>query len=271
MVGLVREADQIPAEAVPTATSTMTRALVPVTTRVLDLQHAAGNRAVGYLLRRKKDPIDKGRVSQEVEEELLGMSPEGETKVHWTSTYGFEITDDEVIGIVKLKMSVHAGVTETQASEARQGARKEFQRLLDGKFKVVETGTIYDTRRTLRLAIDWVDDADDAHAVVQLHPGPPTTSEGTDKSNWHVEEPHIVHAHETAHLFGLLDEYVESAVKGRAHAGDANVFTDNSIMGAYPTEGVTKAAMKDRHALRIAKMIYAASNRPTSNLKVEPA
>ena len=256
-------------EAVPAAAGPAPAA-APLTTRVLELQRTAGNQAVAQLLRLKKDPVNTGKVNQEVEEELLGMTAEGETKVHWTTRYGFEITGDEVIGIVKLKMNVHAGVTETQASEVRQGARKEFQRLFDGKFKVVEVGSIWDTKRTLRLAIDWVDDADEAHATVQLHPGPPTTSEGTDKSNWHVEEPHIVHAHETAHLFGLLDEYVESGVKGRDHAGDTNVFTDNSIMGAYPSEGVAKAAMKDRHALRIARMIYAASNRPTSNLKVEP-
>jgi hypothetical protein len=256
--------------AAPAATVAPAAAVAPTLERVLDLQRSAGNRAVGQLLRLKKDPVDTGTVNQEVEEDLVGITEEGETRVHWRAKYSFEVTDSEVIGIVKLRMVKGGGVTEDQASKARQGARREFQRLFDNKFRVIEPGTFYDDKRVLRLGMDWVlDESSDYHATVNLVPGKPSKSEQTDKSTWHVEEPDIVHAHETGHLFGLLDEYVDADVKGRETDTAKNVKKDHSIMGAYPTEGVSEAAMKDRHALRIAKMIYQASNRSAVGLKVE--
>jgi hypothetical protein len=39
-------------------------------------------------------------------------------------------------------------------------------------------------------------------------------------------------------------------------------------MGAYPTEGVTEAGMKDHHAERIAKLIYKAAGRDATKIKV---
>src|SRR4051794_4549948 len=216
---------------------------------LLYLQRTIGNRVVARLLSRSSS--QSGQVSQNVQEALINASGEGETTFHWTANYDFEIADDAIYGIVKLGMDVFPGVSADEAVVARQAARKEFQRLFNGKFDVIEDGFIGTTRR-LYLGMDWIVSPSDGtpHATVALAPGPPSTSEQTSRSLWHVDEPAIVHAHETAHLFGLLDEYVDLNVRDRSSTTKMGVHEDHSIMGAYPAEGVAQADMKDRHALR---------------------
>jgi len=242
----------------------------PSPERLLQLQRTIGNRGVARLLSRS--PSQAGQVSQNVEEALINPSTEGETTFHWTANYDFEITDDAIYGIVKLGMDVFPGVSSDEATTARQDARKEFQRLFNGKFDVVEDGVFGATRR-LYLGMNWILSPTDGtpHATVSLAPGPPTTSEQTSRSLWHVAEPATVHAHETAHLFGLLDEYVDLNVRDRSSTAKAGVREDHSIMGAYPTEGVSQAEMKDRHALRIAEMILKAAGKAATKLTVKRA
>jgi hypothetical protein len=258
------------ASVVPERASPASATAPPAPARLLHLQRAIGNRAVTRLLARSSSQA--GQVSEKVEEELINPSPEGETTFHWTANYDFEISDDAIYGIVKLAMNALPGVSADEATTARQEARKEFQRLFNGRFDVVEDGLI-DTTRRLYLGMDWVLSPSDGtpHATVALAPGPPTTSEQTSRSLWHVAEPAIVHAHETAHLFGLLDEYVDVNVKDRSSTSKMGVHEDHSIMGAYPTEGVERAEMKDRHALRIAQMIWRAAGRTARKLRVKRA
>jgi hypothetical protein len=242
----------------------------PSPERLLQLQRTIGNRGVARLLSRS--PSQTGQVSQNVEEALIKPSADGETTFHWTANYDFEITDDAIYGIVKLGMDVFPGVSPDEATAARQDARKEFQRLFNGKFDVVEDGLFGATRR-LYLGMDWILSPTDGtpHATVSLAPGAPATSEQTSRSLWHVAEPATVHAHETAHLFGLLDEYVDLNVRDRSSTAKTGVREDHSIMGAYPTEGVSQAEMKDRHALRIAQMIFKAAGKAATKLTVKRA
>jgi hypothetical protein len=245
-------------------------ATTPIAERLLYLQRTIGNRVVARLLKGSSSQV--GQVSEKIEEALINPSPEGETTFHWTANYDFEITDDAIYGIVKLGMNVFPGVSDDEAVTARQEARKEFQRLFNGKFDVVEDGLLGTTRR-LYLGMDWMLSHSDGtpHATVALATGPPSTSEQTSRSLWHVAEPAIVHAHETAHLFGLLDEYVDLNVRDRSSTTKMGVHEDHSIMGAYPSEGVSQAEMKDRHALRIAQMIFRAAGRAASKLTVKRA
>jgi hypothetical protein len=242
----------------------------PSPARLLQLQRTIGNRGVARLLSRS--PSQAGKVSQNVEEALINPSAEGESTFHWTANYDFEISDDAIYGIVNLGMDVFPGVSPAEATTARQEARKEFQRLFNGKFDVVEDGLLGATRR-LYLGMDWMLSPTDGtpHATVSLAAGPPTTSEQTSRSLWHVAEPATVHAHETAHLFGLLDEYVDVNVRDRNSTAKTGVREDHSIMGAYPLEGVTQAEMKDRHALRIAQMIFKAAGKGATKLTVKRA
>jgi hypothetical protein len=256
------------APAVPTGSPRNTRG--PSPERLLQLQRTIGNRGVARLLSRS--PSQAGQVSQNVEEALINPSAEGESTFHWTANYDFEISDDAIYGIVKLGMDVFPGVSSDEATTARQEARKEFQRLFNGKFDVVEDGLFGATRR-LYLGMNWILSPTEGapHATVALAPGSPSTSEQTSRSVWHVAEPATVHAHETAHLFGLLDEYVDLNVRDRSSTAKAGVREDHSIMGAYPVEGVTQAEMKDRHALRIAQMIFKAAGKGAIKLTVKRA
>jgi len=235
--------------------------------RILGLQRTAGNRAVGRMLAREEA---SGDVDTRIEEKLIKPSDSGETTFHWNAKYAYEFTDDQVIGIVRLKMAVWPGVTDDEAKTARQEARSAFQKIFDDKFSVVEPGTWSDTSRRLRLGMDWVNGSDDGkpHATITLMPDAPSTSEQTNRSVWHVKEPAIVHAHETGHLFGLLDEYVDANVADRTDVGKSAVHDDHSIMGDYPNEGIAAATMKVRHAERIAKMIYKAAGRDGSKIKL---
>ena len=256
------------APSVPGGSPNSGRTLTPE--RLLDLQRTLGNRVVARLLSRSSSQA--GQVSQDVEEALINPSPQGETTFHWSANYDFEIADDAIYGIVKLGMDVFPGVSADEAVMARQEARKEFQRLFNGKFDVIEDGLI-DTTRRLYLGIDWILSRSDGtpQATVALAPGPPSTSEQTSRGLWHIAEPAIVDAHETAHLFGLLDEYVDLNVRDRSSTTKMGVHEDHSIMGAYPSEGVSLAEMKDRHALRIAQMIFRAASRAASKLTVKRA
>src|SRR3954454_3062001 len=259
-----------PGKAPATPTGSPRNARGPSPERLLQLQRTIGNRGVARLLSRSRSQA--GQVSQNVEEALINPSAEGESTFHWTANYDFEISDDAIYGIVKLGMDVFPGVSPDEATTARQEARKEFQRLFNGKFDVVEDGLFGATRR-LYLGMNWILSPTDGtpHATVALAPGPPTTSEQPSRSLWHVAEPATVHAHETAHLFGLLDEYVDLNVRDRSSTAKAGVREDHSIMGAYPTEGVSQAEMKDRHALRIAQMIYKAAGKAATKLTVKRA
>ncbi|MDP9256982.1 MAG: hypothetical protein M3Q31_10560, partial [Actinomycetota bacterium] len=63
------------------------------------------------------------------------------------------------------------------------------------------------------------------------------------------------YAHEISHQMGLLDEYANDSVPDRA------VYTDNSIMGDYYTEGMAQATAKLRHGERLASLIGAATDK----------
>ena len=67
--------------------------------------------------------------------------------------------------------------------------------------------------------------------------------------------PEWVYAHEVSHQMGLLDEYASDSAPKR------KVYDDNSIMGDYVNEGMTKAEAKLRHGERLAEMIGKATDK----------
>ena len=66
----------------------------------------------------------------------------------------------------------------------------------------------------------------------------------------------------------MSTEYVDTNVVNRSNSGASGVREDHSIMGDFPNEGVDKATMKDRHALRIAKLIFKAAGKPNAQLTI---
>ena len=238
-------------------------AAAPSVERVLSLQRSAGNRAVAQLLRKELGPQSTGTVNQHVEEALINPSSKGETTFHWDAKFAYEFWDDTIVAYVNIRMDDSAVGAEV-GKKVRDEAREAFRKVWNKKYYVVEDHTFGDDVRALSLGIDFIQSEisdEPVHAYVTLLPGAPSTSEPTNRSVWHVDEPAKVHAHEPGHLFGLKDEYVDTNVVDRSDSSKSAVHEDNSIMGDYPNEGIDAAGMKDRHALAIAKMIYKAAGK----------
>jgi hypothetical protein len=256
----------------PAAASVRNPAATPRVARVVALQQAAGNRAVTRALARAD--MVSGDVEKEIREDLVTPSAKGETSFHWTTKFHWEIDDDAVRAWINLGLTTAGDIDYEVAKAVRQDAMEAFRKTFNDKFDIVEPGHIWDTKRRLLIGITWVFGGPDAvtpDATITLHPGAPSNTDPydrTNRTNWHVAEPAKVHAHEAGHLFGLLDEYVDTNVVGRSDSGKPGVREDHSIMGDYEKEGgIDTATMKDRHALRIAKLIYAAAGRDHAKLQ----
>lgn len=259
------------AEATPAAPAAPARVLAPMAAgpvaQVLALQRTAGNRAVNRVLARREN-VQEVAVSEYIQEDLVSKSDKGETSVHWTAKFDAEIFDDRIVGHVKIRTYPDSDLDYETAREMRISAMDEFQRLFNDKFVIEEeVDWAFNPKRKLWLGVDFVTDMSDdraEHLSVALHSG-----RGKDnRTNWYAGSPAIVRAHEIGHAFGLLDEYVDTNVQNRCHSGSSGVHEDNSIMGDYPNEGVDKATMKPRHALRIAKIIFKAAGKGGAKLTV---
>lgn len=260
---LAREAETKDVEQVPAPPAPVLAA--PRHARLLELQRTAGNRAVNQLLRKELGPQQQGTVSKHVEEKLVTPSAKGETSFHWDARFAYEIWDDSVVAYVNIRMD-DSWVGEATGKKVRDEAREAFREIWNRKYAIVTPHWYGDDVRVLSLGIDFIqsDLSDEPiHAYVTLMPGAPSSSEPTNRSVWHVDEPARVHAHEPGHLFGLKDEYVDTNVESRSDVGKQDVHEDNSIMGNFPAEGIDTAQMKARHALAIAKMVYADAGKST--------
>jgi nucleoid-associated protein YgaU len=168
----------------------------------------------------------------------------------WTSAYDILITDTEVIVTIGAQVTPDPGVTPAQVRRVQQVTATEFQRYWDSRFNMRDASG---TARPLRVRLDFASAA--PHLQIALH-----TGEGRDDlSNWFVDSQPIDRAHELGHQLGLKDEYVDAAAPDRATGASPGVFTDHSIMGSYPTEGVGQADVRQRHGDQIASDISAAT------------
>jgi len=168
----------------------------------------------------------------------------------WTSAYDIHITDAEVTVTIGAKINPDAGVTPAQVTRVQTVTATEFQRYWDSRFNLKDASG---RARPLRVRLDFAAAA--PHLQIALHAG----AGRDDLSNWFVDSQPIDRAHELGHQLGLKDEYVDAAAPNRAAAGSPGVFTDHSIMGNYPTEGVGGADVRQRHGDQIATDISAAT------------
>jgi hypothetical protein len=121
-----------------------------------------------------------------------------------------------------------------------------FRQNYDSHFKLTE---IPYKPRPLRMKLRFAHP--NPHHHVSLHKG----SGRDDAANWFVKSPSIVRAHELGHLVGLKDEYKDKKSPKR------KVYTDNSLMGNFYTEGIRTASLKRRHGNTFASDISHASGR----------
>ena len=168
----------------------------------------------------------------------------------WTSAYDVHVTDAEVTVTIGAQVNPDAGVTPAQVQRVKNVTATEFLRYWDSRFNLKDAAG---NARPLRVRLDFGSAA--PHLQIALHAG----AGRDDLANWFVDSDPIDRAHELGHQLGLKDEYVDAAAPNRAAAGSPGVFTDHSLMGDYPSEGVGGADVRQRHGDQIAADISAAT------------
>jgi hypothetical protein len=226
-------------EPAPRVAPAAAAAAAPVATpaaRVLALQRAAGNRATARAVALSRTPKEVA---------VTRSDP----PYRWTANFSADLTGSECVINIRAKIARDADVTEGEETAVKDQTRTEFTRIWDSKFVFVDEGWFWDDEYLVRVKIEYVDK--DEHVVIALHKG----SGHDNRRNWYVASSATDRAHELGHQLGLLDEYVDATAENRKDATKPGVFTDNSIMGNYPVEGVAKASAKLRHGQSIAKEV----------------
>ncbi len=242
----VEEAEAVAVSAVAAPVS------VPLTQygQVLALQRSAGNRAVAQMIAQGAAIArDTTTVEKYIREE--SNSTDDTT---WTAKYDVSFDEDASPPTcwltINVKLNPGAGVSKDDVTQTKIRARSRFSLLWDSEFILHEHRTVWADRDwLLRPEVKFVDSGQ--HLTVNLHAG----RGNDDRQNWYMGSPEWVYAHEVSHQMGLLDEYASDSAPKR------KVYDDNSIMGDYVNEGMTKAEAKLRHGERLAEMIGKATDK----------
>jgi hypothetical protein len=218
--------------------------------QVLALQRSAGNRAVAQMIAQGAAIArDTTTVEKYIREESTSTDD-----TTWTAKYNVSFDETQSTPTcwltINVKLNPGAGVSKDDETQTKIRARSRFSLLWDSEFILHEHRTVWADREwLLRPEVKFVDSGQ--HLTVNLHAG----RGNDDRQNWYMGSPEWVYAHEVSHQMGLLDEYASDSAPKR------KVYDDNSIMGDYVNEGMTKAEAKLRHGERIAAMISAATDK----------
>jgi hypothetical protein len=161
-----------------------------------------------------------------------------------TAAYEVSVTSSEVRAVVGLRLKPGKKLKAREVRDVKNRAVKSFKKYFDRRFQLRDA---LGRSRPLRMAINF------------SHPTPHheiTLRRGYDRgnaTNWYTGMDSMTYAHETGHLIGLLDEYVDPK------SPDRTVYRDHSLMGDYYTEGMKKAKLKPRHGRVFAQDISAAT------------
>jgi hypothetical protein len=194
------------------------------------------------------------------------LAPSGDVAYGWNYQYSVRFTPNRCILTIKVKMTAaphpDSGdiASDKDMATVRDQSAKQFAKIWDNEFLLVETGT--NKKYSLRAQLEFVDSGEDVS--VELYKGPGRD----DLSHWYTEtDDGVSRAHELGHQLGLLDEYEDPGVENRKDASASGVHTDHSVMGNYEVEGFAPAEAKLRHGQHIAKDISDATGRSFSAIK----
>jgi len=163
-----------------------------------------------------------------------------------TAKYDVRVTATEITVMVGIRLTPGRGVSRSQVTQVKNASQAIFTQKYDRRFKLTE---IPYKPRPLRMKLRF--SHPNPHHNVALHKGG-----GRDNAaNWYVKGDTTTRAHEIGHLLGIKDEYADSTSPKR------KVYTDNSLMGNYYTEGIKTATLKKRHGKVFAGDISRASGR----------
>ena len=249
----------------------------PLAERVLGLQRTAGNRAVARMLASgsaRELVLARDKVNERVTEVT---KPDSKKKVDWSAYYDVEFDEDRQTcwATVKIRLNPDGDISDEDISWTKVGVLSRFALLWDERFSFHEHRKILSDRDwVFRPQIQFVGRGV-AHELVNLHSGVGQSQ----RTEWFLMKPgpveidgksftissnyaEIEHAHEVSHQLGLLDEYISGDVPGR------EVYSDHSLMGDYPNEGVEQVSLKPRHGQRIADLIGRAADKDLTSTMV---
>src|SRR5205823_3714635 len=148
-----------------------------------------------------------------------GVSSKYEVQ-RYTSADGSHLTE------VTMKVHLKAGEGVTPADIARVQAEAAA-----GVDHYYNSGHVLPDGDHLNVKVEFVDDAAQAHLVVDLNDG-----EGhANQSTWYTEgdAQSTVHAHELGHQMGFLDEYFDPESRFRSDPNSPDIARDGSLMGNF--------------------------------------
>jgi hypothetical protein len=161
-----------------------------------------------------------------------------------TAAYEVSVTSSEVRAVVGLRLKPGKKLKRKDVRSVKNRAVKSFKKYFDRRFQLTDS---LGATRPLRMAINFSHPT--PHHEINLRKG----YDRGNATNWFTGMDDMTYAHETGHLIGLLDEYVD------ARSPDRTIYRDHSLMGDYYKEGMKKAKLKQRHGRVFAQDISAAT------------
>jgi hypothetical protein len=240
---------------------------------VLMLQRMYGNRATARLLNEGKQRTALQRQkamragqdgSYVVQRETIDKA-QSDDQYGWNYKYAVRFTENRCILKIKVKLTAAAHpdtgdlATDKEITTLQEQAASAFASYWDNVFLLVDGDT--KKKYSLRTELEFVKNGEDLAATVYKGTG------RSDLSNWYSADDSTTFAHELGHQLGLKDEYIDDTTVNRKDKDAPGVHQDNSLMGNYYDEGISKAEVKLRHGEHLAKDISAATGRKFSALK----
>lgn len=150
----------------------------------------------------------------------------------WTSAYRADHNTRECMLTVTLRIRLNpdSDVSAADLANARTRWENAIERNWTGQFNLVLTdGTCRCEMYTVVVDVQFVNSNE--HHTVRVRAG----SGRANMTNWFVEDSGATAAHEAGHMFGNIDEYVDSECPGRT------ITSDNSLMQTLAGD------VKERH------------------------
>lgn len=218
---------------------------------LMNVQRIQGNRATTHLIarmiQRQKTRVRPARPTQISATRVAVKKTDG--PYGWMAKYAVRFTADECHLHIKVKLVPAGKISQAEIQRVKAQTKIDFLRLFDNQFKLTDR----QTQKVFSLRVNLHFVSSDEHLAVTLHPG----DGRSNLKNWYVAAAGTRCAHELGHQMGLKDEYIDARVPNRSDAKAPGVFKDNSIMGGFRSEGMTKARAKLRHGRVIAQDIGA--------------